>query len=1229
MAGNCNNTNPLQLPGTSQDQRVLPALDPQSAPIDGRQTYDWILFAKEYGRYLQFYNSLNIPDGDWQALMQGDISVVLASLVAQQMPLYQDYQSGLYTQILDLEDNAANQAVAKQLLEAMFDLLFSWIQLVDQQYRLLPVGTDEQTMLGSLIQGSLAVPLYCLSNYYNKLNTWGLLAPVTSGTPIDVSAPITLTINPAETFSQPKSTVWTVSSTLIVPGIPISGGATPDALTQIRSLVTSNVFNSVAGSILAGVGTISTYAQSALTETITSYPSHTPHYALYLTFLQLFQQAITHLNGFTAQHLQFYYEQVLQLSPLPASGDQVHLVVTLQKNVPYLILPKGTAVQAGKDASGKALYYATVDNYTVNQGLVAALSSIQTVTANDGTYGTYTTVYESPIANSGDGDGAALTTPDQSWYPFGNLQKIKETAALGMAIASQDLYLKEGQRTVVVTFNTNSTISLPAPILQGAFEIQLTGAKGWITATGVVATPGAQSLKYTFTLDGNTPAVVAYSASLHGGSFNTSLPMIQFLLQIQADTYNPLYAFNAAGLTGITIATTVLGAKQLVVSTDTGPLDPSKPFMPFGATPHVGSAMTLGHKESFSKNLNNLTLLVEWDKIPAVGLDIYEDTNYPITDATGKLRHRIHQADIAYLEDGIWNEDAPRGLFTGAELFTSFLYPSTWLRNEEKYASNSAVTGSGAWQNAYDAIAFPTDQFSPCVFDSMTDQNYSTASMNGYARLTLAGDDFGYDDYLNSLLNVTITAGTDTSGNATQTISRVQPPYVPVIKSMMLSYSSSEAQDFTATGGSAFYFLYPFGYQQSTDPATLLPAYTNQGELYIGLSGLKGPQTISLLIQVSEGSGDPRQIPPTVLWSYLSSSNTWVTLDPKTKVQDATLGLLQSGLVILTLPATLGISAALMGGSNSWLRASVQNDVDAICNIITITAQGILAGFTDYAGTGVTFTASVPAGTIGKWVTGQPSVKTLSQPYDSFGGVAAETNTQFSTRVSERLRHKDRAISIWDCEHMILQEFPQLYKAKCLNHTCYIAETSTTPESLNEGLPGHVTVVTLPNIQNQHSADPYTPYTSLAVLTQIQTYLATVMSPFVQIHMANPQFEAIQFEVCVLFLEGYDPTAYSSQLSQDIAQFLSPWAFEANPEIDFGGSLAKSVVLKFIEDQPYVDYVTCIEMNQYIAGTVLYDLDVAVASTSLSILVSYYDPNGGPSHNINASITDTNTCDCT
>jgi hypothetical protein len=1208
---------------------VLAALDPGSAPIDGRQTYDWILFAKEYARYLQFYNTLGIPNGDWQPLMEGDISAVLATMAAQDMTLYQDYQSGLYNQLMDLEEGPAAEAQSPQLLEAMFDLLFSWVHLVDQQYRLLPTGSTQQVMMGSLIQANLSVPLYFLQSYYKTVSTapHNLLAPVTATAGIEVLAPLTLTISPAEGFSligSPPNTIWSVSSTLLIPPIPVTGAGT--ILDQIRTLITSNVFNSVVDSLLSGVGSIATYANSILQSTLTSFNEHTPHYALFLTFLQLFQQAINHLNQFTGTHLNFYYNTVLGLNMQGPIGDQVHLVVTLQKNVPYLIIPQGTAVQAGKDANGKALYYETTQSYTINQGQVAALSSIQTLPATDLTNGTYTTVYESPTANSADGDGAPLTSPDGSWAPFGNLQTIKETASLGMAIASRDLYLREGQRTITVTFYVNGKIAAPSTVLQSAFQIQITGAKGWITATGVTVNNAYGSLSYTFSLDGSIPAVVAYSPSLHKGSFTTSLPMIQFLLNMQAGAYNPMYAINQAGLTSINISTQVLGAKQITVSTDNGAIDPSKPFMPFGATPHLGSAWTIANKEAFTKNLSNLTLLVEWDKIPAVGLDIYEDTNYPISDATGKLRHRIHQAEVSYLNAGIWVNDQPRGLFTGNELFTSYLYPATWLRNEEKY-SQLPGTGAPTWQATYDAIPLPLDQYSPTVFDSMTDENYSSTSISGFSRLTLAGDDFGYDDYLNAILNVTVVSKT-TGPTTTQTLTRVQPPYTPVIKSLMLSYNSTENQNF-AVGDAAFFYLQPFGFQQSSAPTTLLPAFTNKGELYIGLSGMTGNQTLSLLMQVSEGSGNPLESPPPVTWSYLSTSNSWTSLDVNTQIQDATNGLLQSGLVILTLPIDLGLNAPLMGGANAWVRASVVNDVDAICNIISIQTQGILAAFTDYADSGVTFSAPIPSSTISKWVKGNPSVKTLAQPYSSFGGQGAETTTQFSTRVSERLRHKARAISIWDYEHLVLQQFPQLYKVKCLNHTCYTAATDTSAERFNETLPGHVTLVTIPNIQNQNAVDPYTPYTSLGLLSDIAEYVATVVSPFVQLHMANPQFEGVQFDVCVKFLQGYDPTAYGNQLNQAISQFLSPWAFTGDEDIDFGGTLAKSVVLKFIEDLPYVDYVTCIQMNQYITPTnVLYNLDLATASTSRSILVSYYNPLTGSGHLINPLSNDPTTCDC-
>jgi hypothetical protein len=59
--------------------------------------------------------------------------------------------------------------------------------------------------------------------------------------------------------------------------------------------------------------------------------------------------------------------------------------------------------------------------------------------------------------------------------------------------------------------------------------------------------------------------------------------------------------------------------------------------------------------------------------------------------------------------------------------------------------------------------------------------------------------------------------------------------------------------------------------------------------------------------------------------------------------------------------------------------------------------------------------------------------------------------------------------------------------------------------------------------------------------------------------------------------------------------------------------------LNFVEERPYVDFVTCFKMNHIInrntAGTkVLLDVDEAVASTARSILVSYYDEDTNTRH---------------
>ncbi|MEO8960803.1 MAG: hypothetical protein ABI325_02915, partial [Ginsengibacter sp.] len=105
-----------------------------------------------------------------------------------------------------------------------------------------------------------------------------------------------------------------------------------------------------------------------------------------------------------------------------------------------------------------------------------------------------------------------------------------------------------------------------------------------------------------------------------------------------------------------------------------------------------------------------------------------------------------------------------------------------------------------------------------------------------------------------------------------------------------------------------------------------------------------------------------------------------------------------------------------------------------------------------------------------------------------------------------------------------------------------------------------------------------------------------------------------------------DESFYKKLLNNEIEKFLCPWAFADGKEISFGGKISKSTLLNFVEERPYVDFVTCFKMNHIIRRNVEVkpDVEEAVASTSLSILVSYYDEPTDTKHIINT----TALCNC-
>jgi hypothetical protein len=77
-------------------------------------------------------------------------------------------------------------------------------------------------------------------------------------------------------------------------------------------------------------------------------------------------------------------------------------------------------------------------------------------------------------------------------------------------------------------------------------------------------------------------------------------------------------------------------------------------------------------------------------------------------------------------------------------------------------------------------------------------------------------------------------------------------------------------------------------------------------------------------------------------------------------------------------------------------------------------------------------------------------------------------------------------------------------------------------------------------------------------------------------------------------------------LQEEIARYLSPWAYDGIADIRFGGKIPKSALIDFIEDRPYVDFITdvVLKLGAKADAEPQEVEEVAIATTARSILVS-------------------------
>ena len=777
-------------------------------------------------------------------------------------------------------------------------------------------------------------------------------------------------------------------------------------------------------------------------------------------------------------------------------------------------------------------------------------------------------------------------------------------------------FLKEGDRIITITLTGQNLKNLSDKI----FTCTVTGEKKWIEIDkNSFSIKSNSNTKATIKINIKPadPPVTAYNEKIHKENYeDIDTPVIKFILSNSAGSnqYDELKDVTIGTISikvecGIHSASETndkkkvsnpVGIKELLISNDIGVVDPSKPFLPFGQNPKKGAGLVIGNKEVFCKKGAQVKLFVSWAEIvPDIADMDYNTENifFPT-------------AQMKFLDDGVWTDGD----------FTSVL-------NSERMKLGAAKQGElelfwGANFAMYSDVHLPSskakiDDDSIVNYDD--DYNpFGISSMRGFLKLQL-NNDFQLDEYFSNLQIYLIELANKTPDLEKTVKTKPVQPYIPKIQSIFLTY---EAETSYADSTINFIHIYPFGHHVIEDTFTtakqvaLMPQFQhkeqgdpvhNISEFYIGVQDVLPGQKVSILFKMLEGSTNPLSTKPEnhVFWSYLSN-NEWTDFD-KNDISDDTNQLINTGIISFPFPEDATDDNSLLPADYYWLKAGIKEMPDEVCRFIDVKAQALEATFSDNNNADDFLLTPLAASTIKKLVTPDENIKSINQPYTSFGGRYKEDSKSFYTRVSERLRHKNRAITMLDFEELVLEAFPDIYKAKCLNHT-WLEYQEPNTVYFNEEAAGHVTVISIPDLKLKNAINPLRPYTSCSKLKEIKDFLLTLSNSNMTIHVENPMFEEVRIETEVALIKSAsgNDSYYINLLKEDLVEYLTPWANNVSADIFFGGKITKSSIIDFIEDRSYIDVVLYLKMFLIKTdGTPESEgAEEIVASSAASILVS-------------------------
>ncbi len=818
---------------------------------------------------------------------------------------------------------------------------------------------------------------------------------------------------------------------------------------------------------------------TAILQSLQSYSQHSPHYALFLSFVQLYQEAQKELNQFTKKHLDFYYKEVLQLQPQKAQPNLVHLCIELNKNVASFLVAKDSIFVAGKNPDGKNRFYASTHDNIINHAQVKNLFAVykneQQLWSKDWT------------EDNGNVAGYDI-------FSDGTLPEV------GYAIASSIFLLQSGER--IIKLNTDK------PFDASKFKFFLSGAKGWLEV--------AIQNNNTLIINEANEAITGFDKTIHQGvPFHTQLPILKIIAKNRLDTLS---------LSSLKIEVEVNNAKHFKLYNPYGEVDVNKDFFPFGEYPENGNSVLFTSNEFFQKENAKGTITFESDNLTTASTQCLQlqNSNWKLLSTSNKSRQTR--------ERGKSSIDNKTISFTNKSLINSTF---------------------------------------------AEDKNITQVSKSGYIKIALNNSNYKSGIFLKTYFT-----------EASKDKGVLPVPFK--ISKFTFNYTASLQLHKATNEDYELFKILPFGYQNTQSTTSKEVA----GTIFIGLENVVEKSTVNLLLQVIEGSANPLKELNQLSFQFLIN-NQWENIP---NIIDGTLNLSQSGIVQFAIPEfDNSILQTKMPKDIFWIRIDVPNDLDAVCNVVGVHTQAIKARLFDADKNGLQFMENIASGTISKLYTSIPTVKKVHQHYASFGGQLPENDKTFYMRSSEELRHKNRAITSWDYERMILANFPSIQEVKCLNHFEY------QNNSISSTSAGFVTLIPIAKTVNTQKNELLKPFVNKNTIQKMEQFLSDKTSPHITVLVKTPKLEELSFECNLITKDGnWDEAYIKDEVAKRIKIFLCPWL--SSDEFSFSGSIHKASIIQLIDEMEFVDYIQDLKITQTIDGNSNV-VDDIISSTVFSVFV--------------------------